>query len=495
VPAIKEESFFSYLYGKTILLLLKNEENSLESLAKDKRSIENWKSSLENKSIKADIKKNLKDETWRNTRLKEIQDKIQNTSKLKDSIKSLEKEINIFSKSLFDSSQFLVSEFNVSNDLREFFESFDIGTGEGKSLSLKLRGDGIQARFIPQILNFLDSIQKGKKYFLWGFEEPENSSEYKNQQELAKSLKETFSTDKQIFITTHSEEFLSIYDGADIDPVERRANLYHVKKISNKKYKDFSTIRLFDVDKQIFDFATTKSAIEEDLGTSLIRAKYSKELKMQEAAFMEEKKMIEKIHGPILFVEGNLEEKIFRKILGNNINFHIKSAGGSDSLAKSIISKSFDSSHKVYGLFDKDSGGKEAVKKISEKRNINTNVKNIYIEPNERLKGILQVLGIEFSFDELLPDNVWKYLAENDFLEDAEKFDKNTIPSDKSFNDYLSEKFPNDQIAILKASKKIKRTKKEDFEAYILNLPENDFKTVIESLSAILDTIKAYFNY
>src|SRR5690606_10220207 len=178
VPAIKEESFFSHLYGKTILLLLKNEEDSLEDLDKEKKTIEKWESYIKRKSIKADFKKNLQDEKWRNERINEIENKIRNTSKLRNSIGTLEEEINIFSKSLFDSSEFLASEFKVSNDLREFFESFDIGTGEGKNLSLKLRGDGIQAKFIPKILNFLDLNNKGKKYFLWGFEEPENSSEY-----------------------------------------------------------------------------------------------------------------------------------------------------------------------------------------------------------------------------------------------------------------------------------------------------------------------------
>ncbi|MFH1286975.1 MAG: AAA family ATPase [Candidatus Magasanikbacteria bacterium] len=494
VPAIKEESFFSYLYGKTILLLMHNEENSLEGLEKQKKIIENWKTSLERKSIKSDLKRNLKNEDWRKSEIKDIDNKIKSTAKLKNSIKALEEEINNFSASLFNSSKFLVSEFRVSNDLREFFESFDIGTGNEKNISLKLRGDGIQARFIPQILNFLDSIQKGKKYFLWGFEEPENSSEYKNQQELAKSLKETFSKDKQIFVTTHSEEFLSIYDGSDINPEDRKANLYHVKKISNKEHKDFSTISLFDVDKHTFDFGTTKSALEEDLGTSLIRAKYAKELKEKESAFIKEKEMLEKVDGPTLFVEGSLEEKVFKKTFGDALDFNIKAAGGSDPLANSIIAKSFDSGHKVYGLFDKDGAGKAAVKKISEKRNPNTKVKNGYIKPNTPLKNILQKVGIDFTLDELLPDNIWEYLDSNDFLENAEKFERNIIPEDKSLNNFLSEKFGEDKVAILKASKKIKTAKKEEFEKYILQLNEDEFRKIEDSLKETLEEIKKYFN-
>src|SRR5690606_7792145 len=86
VPAIKKESFFSHLYGKTILLLLKNEEDSLEDLDKEKKTIEKCESYIKRKSIKADFKKNLQDEKWRNERINEIENKIRNTSKLRNSI-------------------------------------------------------------------------------------------------------------------------------------------------------------------------------------------------------------------------------------------------------------------------------------------------------------------------------------------------------------------------------------------------------------------------
>ena len=38
---------------------------------------------------------------------------------------------------------------------------------EGRYL-LSLRGDGIQAKFVPKILNFLSEIDTGNSYFLWG---------------------------------------------------------------------------------------------------------------------------------------------------------------------------------------------------------------------------------------------------------------------------------------------------------------------------------------
>ncbi|MEL0659821.1 AAA family ATPase [Psychromonas arctica] len=324
VPAIREAQFFSHLYGKIIYKIKQNEERLIENLSTEYKKIERWERTQKNKSEKQDFLENLEDEAWREARLIEIDNQISGISSLDDAIKELESQINTFSDNLFSSVEFLSSKFKVGSDLIAFFESFDIGTGGEKDLSLRLRGDGVQARFIPEMLNFMDSISTEKKYFIWGFEEPENSAEYKNQQILAKKLKDIFSKEKQIFLTTHSEEFLSIYDGSDVNKDKRTANLYHVKKNIKKvkeanKEIEYSTVKQFDVDNQSFDFATVKSDLENDIGTSLIRAKYSKELKEKENEFIakmeqfEEEKIslreqYEKTSKWLLFVEDKCDQ-------------------------------------------------------------------------------------------------------------------------------------------------------------------------------------------
>lgn len=494
VPAIREERFFSHLYGKIIFKIKKNEEKNIEQLQIEQRKIERWQRTLKNKSEKTEFLSNLKNSSWRNNRIDEINNEIKEISSLKKAINSLEENINNFSSKLFKSVDFLSSEFKIGTNLIDFFESFDIGTGNEKNLSLRLRGDGIQAKFIPEMLSFMDLISTDKRFFIWGFEEPENSAEYKNQQLLAEKLKNQFSEKKQIFITTHSEEFLSIYDGDEIEKDKRRANLYHVKKINNDSFNDFSVIELFDVESNTFKCMSVKSELEQDLGSSLIRAKYSKELKEKEDSFLKEKTELESLNKPVLFVEGELEEKILKKILNNQSEFQIKAAGCSDTLGKYIIGKSFlKTGYKVYGLFDKDSAGKAAVQNISNKRSENTKVKNGYIIPNERLKQIIQKQGIEFSFDELLPDFVWEYLYDNDYLEDGEKFDKQIIPPNKSCDEFLKEKFLEDKIAILKVTQKIKRVKKQDLESYILELKDDNFKEIANALKETLAVISEYF--
>jgi len=110
--------------------------------------------------------------------------------------------------------------FQVPESLIDFFSTINVSTENG--ISLYSRGDGIQARFIPAILN---EISKGKKNIIWGFEEPENSYEYRNAESLANDFLNIYSQKKQIFITSHTKEFLSLIRGN-----EQTVSLHRVYK-------------------------------------------------------------------------------------------------------------------------------------------------------------------------------------------------------------------------------------------------------------------------
>jgi AAA15 family ATPase/GTPase len=116
------------------------------------------------------------------------------------------------------------AEFSVPESLIDFFTTINVSTENG--ISLYSRGDGMQARFIPAILN---EISKGKKHIIWGFEEPENSYEYRNAEILANDFLEVYSAAKQIFITSHTKEFLSLINGN-----EDRVSLHRVYKTIGK---------------------------------------------------------------------------------------------------------------------------------------------------------------------------------------------------------------------------------------------------------------------
>lgn len=392
IPAIRDRNFFTRLFGRVITQIKNNEGKRIDDLKHEKERIVNWKESINLKSISGKDKKLWQDENYRNSRCKEIEISIQNENRIASAISALEKEINLYSDNLIKSVNFLDSEFKVGKDLQDFFEGFEIGTGSEKLISLNVRGDGIQAKFVPKILDFISTLE-GKKYFLWGFEEPENSAEYKNQNALAKELKEIFSSEKQIFLTTHSEEFLQLHDGPEIDKQKRTTNLYHVKKFKDPDYGEYSQIFLFDADKNDFDLFTPVSSLHSDLGESHLRAKYSKELKQLESAFLEKqkkiqsendecKKMITQTAKPMVFVEDECTElyKIawlmvfsqkftienFPEVFEQECPFAIFPSGGASSLAGFLRASKIDhlSNKKIIGIFDFDEEGKQQFKSV-----------------------------------------------------------------------------------------------------------------------------------
>ena len=173
VPAIKDKTYFSHLYGELQQTLLKEEI------------------SIVNKSKEA----------------------------FESAIQKSTEDLMIEFRNVVNSDQSNISALFELPDLINLFKTLRVQTG---AVNLLYRGDGIQAKLIPEILNFIavkelkikpSKIKKGekaKKYFIWGFEEPENSYEYRNAKLLAERFVQIFSRNAQIFISTHSKEFLSI---------------------------------------------------------------------------------------------------------------------------------------------------------------------------------------------------------------------------------------------------------------------------------------------
>ena len=74
-------------------------------------------------------------------------------------------------------------------------------------ISLDKRGDGIRIHYIPKILNYV--ANNSKYIYIWGFEEPENSYEYRRCIQVAEEFEKQYSKKSQIFITSHSPAFLN----------------------------------------------------------------------------------------------------------------------------------------------------------------------------------------------------------------------------------------------------------------------------------------------
>lgn len=96
-------------------------------------------------------------------------------------------------------------------ELASLFQSFEVSTTSGSGpIPLILRGDGIQARYVPSVLHYISS--RSNEFFVWGFEEPENCLEYSRVNVLARDFEQTYSKEAQIFITSHSPALISLRD-------------------------------------------------------------------------------------------------------------------------------------------------------------------------------------------------------------------------------------------------------------------------------------------
>lgn len=500
VPAIRDKKFFSQLFGRMISQIKESEDKKLRELQKEKNEINRWERSTKNASKKQDLINRhpyLKTKRSRDRRLKEIKEVETREGKLSAAIKNLEQQINQYSFGLITSIEFLPTEFKISKDLRDFFEDFDVGTGDQKTISLSLRGDGVQARLIPRILDFLSSISLQNRYFLWGFEEPENSAEYKNQQLLASELKEKFSKTKQIFLTTHSEEFLYLYDGAEVIKEDRIAKLYHVQKRMGAARQEYSQVYSFDVNANEFEFAEQRYKLDEDLGQSYLRAKYAKSIKGDQDRLLaklqtmeNERKELEQLihlsHKPHLFVEDTYtqiykiawlklnqkdhSEHNFEQVFEQECPFAIFSAGGAPELNKFLVTANIQylKDRKILGLFDFDNTGVEKFKTTR-----NRTYWNVPIEGDKHTGHYKKRLDHPCFYAMLIPiPERLKDLADLDFSSNVVEIE-NLLPT--TFlrnNNFVDEARATGNTTYLK----IRTTKKSKIWGNLFELSAKDFE-------------------
>ncbi len=204
-------------------------------------------------------------------------------NKFRDSSERFNEILRTETNELFDNflqSSGVEARFYIPSTLVDFFRTLSVRTEN--EISLFERGDGVQARFIPEIL---DEISRNStKNVIWGFEEPENSYESKNIRKLKDEFQFKFSKKYQIFITTHTMEFLALkrefteYENAILNNKKIKSQQKRDEAISHlKKDQTSSDISIFRVWKKpetnntslVTRFDNTNNAWEEicdDLG-------------------------------------------------------------------------------------------------------------------------------------------------------------------------------------------------------------------------------------
>jgi len=337
VPAIKDKEYFSHLFGELQQTL--------------------WKA----QSSEVDIKKN------------EFQKEIQNETLLL---------MDEFKETIGQKNLDYAPVFQLPENLVDLFRTLQVQTGD---VELTQRGDGIQAKLIPEILNYISVKEKSytsrtvrkdvqsKKYFIWGFEEPENSYEYRNAQLLASRFQKKFADNAQIFITTHSFNFISI-EGDNV----AKYRVWKDESVSSSRISRIETDSKGKLQAED-DHLQHSNQLNDELGVFLLNEKLEKVFLETERIRAELEKKLQKVEdqAKCLFVEDEYDQ--IYKVAWLKLNNHgftvenleevfdeqadfsilgLKGAGALSGLLRSKNSNVFKDT-KIVGLFDFDKEGGE----------------------------------------------------------------------------------------------------------------------------------------
>ncbi len=422
VPAIKDSNYFSHLYGELQQTL--------------------WKTKISNvEDRKNKFEKAIQEET--NQLMTEFKNSIGEGSGIEPV-------------------------FQLPSDLIDLFRALIVQTG---NVDLTLRGDGFQAKLIPEILNFIaikefsftaksiKSEYKSKKYFIWGFEEPENSYEYKNAQILAEKFKSVYSKNAQIFITTHSFNFLSLRN--------ENIGLYRVWKDSYTKGSKISKLKFNTQGKIKFDSSALNSdweLLQEELGFFYLNEELNSIYQEKQKQLDDIKKKSLEIHKPIIYSEGYNYKYIERakKVYLPELDIDVKDCGGKNELQKlfKLFAKTDFDRFNIFFVFDCDAKGQ-----FDDCKSLKTNTLIPYVFPKNPDNNILELQsGIENLFAQ-------------DLIELKNEFELFSITEVNK-----------DQVVISRDRK----LRKDNFEKYFLEErnDDSDFKNFEDLFNIISEKIK-----
>ena len=338
VPAIKDKGFLEYLkseYQQSLANKMDSEEEDLTI----PRSFKSWKEKASVKEITALL------------------------------TEKINQEATEMMRQFLDSSQELsTTEFSIPE--LDYSEVLEIITEH--NIPLSSRGDGVQAKLIPQMLNQI-AKNNGTKLVIWGFEEPENSFEYKNAQSLADQFKGEYSANQQIFLTSHAFNFITL-DGDNVES-------YRVWRPSFEEGTQVA---------QVHSLAHEyREKLEEELGIYQLNQELEAIFKQKQSELNELNELREKLSTqldkPTLLVEDKYDQiyKIawlklndvscsrtnFERKFDETSQFRIVSADGCSHINGLMRTTMTDlwSTKPILGLFDYDQAGVSTFKEITKK--------------------------------------------------------------------------------------------------------------------------------
>jgi len=301
--------------------------------------------------------------------LSDIYETIENSQEFIDATENFAGQIQQLTRNMFMNLPAEVSsatKIGAPTRMSQLFQTLDFETtsedgAPPKSLT-RQRGDGIKARHIPELLNYI-SENDDYKYHVWGFEEPENSLDFVASQAESKRMLDLSRQDNlQIFITTHSPSFYLLESD--------HASKYYIRK---DEYDLSEIVQGRDLSKFNVETAINEGfylpAVAEQLKEI---SEYEKRKNAAEEKAKEAIAELQQITMPVILTEGRTDAKIielaWEKRRGGEMPFRVRSCetggdnagsgnGGATQLATCLKGVHRDTPHKVIGIFDYDTEG------------------------------------------------------------------------------------------------------------------------------------------
>lgn len=294
-----------------------------------------------------------------------------------------------------------------------------------------------------------------------------------------------YSTEIQMFLTTHSPAFYSLSKNED-----RVATYFASNSIDTGScFERVSAGGMENVDRGVLQLV---SPYVEEKNNEIEQLKQD----------ISEYKRCNKIEDrPTIFVEGLSDVTLFQAGLelfypGSGISVVSQKAGGSNYVKHSLLAWAVSPvlRSKAFGFFDCDDAGSRAKKEYDDQlsyiRKNSTKTKSIKLAFPSDSRSLLGK-GIKFpvALEELLPDAFWNYALQREWVEERTDLHKyNNV--DKFFTrgfekvcqekGVLRDKFP-------RVFYKIKDQHKDDFVNYVLGL---DKETKMKALASLNENLK-----
>ncbi len=433
-------------------------------------------------------------------------------SPLEQSVKDFSQVIQEYTKQISEEVSRKIgidSMLTIPENLSELFRTliFKTTNKNGKnSVSLDLRGDGIQVRHIPIILKYIaDEDQKTRNQgsmkisTIWGFEEPENGVELSKAFEMANEFL-LYANDIQMFITTHSPAFY-------MNNSDEKTRVFFVTQSDRNEGTKVS-------------ISATNISIGERMGLMPIVAPYIAEQEKKMSAYKKLLKENAFYDVPTIMVEGKTDKqylelaiKIFSPELKNLLDkkelriFTREEYGGCKKVIEWVYAWIFSGNmSKIVALFDKDEAGRLAKEELEnsqifKSRRDTAAIKIQFLQPSSDIIYLLNnKLDVYYEIEHLLSCSCWRELKTNNYVEPKKsselyKMTAKILTRDKTIDSVLDEVVDRGELLETIVTCNPCNEKKEKIFLYVSQRVNEGKIEFLDGFKKTIDKLKRIFYY